>query len=243
MIIDGKVNLTRRFVGWVVKAASRVGRRISPATPISALPAKSRSRRRVLGLSRSRKRTRRSRVVCILSLIPLSGVCLRLEGGSRPTVQAFVETHHRVSQSSGHLQDHTDATKLGQIQRIPVRCVVTLIKKPNLHMSPNFRDFVEARGNFTAVNRPPGNENRRWHGTRRKCTLGDKGCTTFCSDAQCSLCSIVKTSYDLAHFGKKTSWGRFGAGIYTSSTSSKFVSRFFFPSGAGFFLLMTILGI
>jgi len=84
-----------------------------------------------------------------------------------------------------------------------------------------YRDSVEARGHFTAVNRPPGNENRRWHGTRRKCTLGDKGCTTFCSDAQCSLCCIVKTSYDLAQFGKKTSWGRFGAGIYTSSTSSK----------------------
>ena len=91
---------------------------------------------------------------------------------------------------------------------------------------PNFSDSVEGRGHFTAVNRPPGNENRRWHGTRRKCTLGDKGCTTFCSDIQCSLCCIVKTSFDLAHFGKKTSWGRFGAGIYTSSTSSKFVSHF-----------------
>ena len=90
----------------------------------------------------------------------------------------------------------------------------------------NASDSVEARGHFTAVNRPPGNENRRWHGTRRKCTLGDKGCTTFCPDPQCSLCCIVKTSFDLAHFGKKTSWGRFGAGIYTSSTSSKFVSRF-----------------
>lgn len=84
-----------------------------------------------------------------------------------------------------------------------------------------YRDAVEARGHFTAVNRPPGNENRRWHGTRRRCTLGDKGCTTFCSDLQCSLCCIIRTSFDLAHFGKKTSWGRFGPGIYTSSTSSK----------------------
>jgi len=91
---------------------------------------------------------------------------------------------------------------------------------------PNFSDSVEARGHFTGVNRPPGNENRRWHGTRRKCTLGDNGCTTFCSDSQCSLCCIINTSFDLAHFGKKTSWGRFGAGIYTSSTSSKFVSPF-----------------
>ena len=111
------------------------------------------------------------------------------------------------------------------------RCVASA-SFPYLKTNHNhiFRDSVEARGHFTAVNRPPGNENRRWHGTRRKCTLGDKGCTTFCSDLQCSLCCIVKTSFDLAFFGKKTSWGRFGPGIYTSSTSSKFVSQlFFFP--------------
>ncbi|KXN81212.1 hypothetical protein AN958_05727 [Leucoagaricus sp. SymC.cos] len=30
-----------------------------------------------------------------------------------------------------------------------------------------------------------------------------------------------RTSYDLKLFGKKTGWGRFGRGIYTSSTSSK----------------------
>jgi len=101
--------------------------------------------------------------------------------------------------------------------------------KYNTHDTQTLSDAVEARGHFTGMNRPPGNENRRWHGTRRKCTLGDKGCTTFCSDAQCSLCCIVKTSFDLAHFGKKTSWGRFGPGIYTSSTSSKFVSRFPVP--------------
>ena len=51
---------------------------------------------------------------------------LTIGGGSCSTVQAFVETHHRMSQSSGRLQDHTDATELGQIQCIPVRCVVTL---------------------------------------------------------------------------------------------------------------------
>ena len=87
---------------------------------------------------------------------------------------------------------------------------------------PHFRNSVEARGQFTRKNRPPGNENRRWHGTRRKCTLGDKGCTTFCPDTQCALCCIVKTSFDV----KKAAKGQFGTGIYTSSTSSKFVSRF-----------------
>lgn len=84
-----------------------------------------------------------------------------------------------------------------------------------------YRDAVEARGQFVAAGRSPGNENRRWHGTTRECTLGDKGRTQFCSSSTCSLCCIVRSSYDLSLFGKKTGWGRFGKGIYTSSTSSK----------------------
>lgn len=146
---------------------------------------------------------------------------------SGSAVQAFVETHHLVSESPSRLQDRGNATERGQVQRVPVRRRHHPPQRKVQPLTvPNSRDSVEARGHFTGVNRPPGNENRRWHGTRRKCTLGDIGCTTFCSDPQCSLCCIIKTSFDLAHFGKKTSWGRFGAGIYTSSTSSKFVLRF-----------------
>ena len=74
------------------------------------------------------------------------------------------------------------------------------------------------------MSKPRGNENRRWHGTRRKCNIGDKGVTGFCTDSKCSLCCIIKTSFDLKFFKGATGWGRFGAGIYTSSTSSKFVS-------------------
>jgi hypothetical protein len=84
-----------------------------------------------------------------------------------------------------------------------------------------YRKAVETRENFAARGRSAGNENRRWHGTTRTCRLGDNGQTTFCSSTACSLCSIIKTSFDLNAFGKKTSWGRFGRGIYTSSTSSK----------------------
>ncbi|THV01271.1 hypothetical protein K435DRAFT_827817 [Dendrothele bispora CBS 962.96] len=84
-----------------------------------------------------------------------------------------------------------------------------------------YRASVEARGQFVSAGRHPGNENRRWHGTRRECNLGDKGHTQFCSSQTCSLCCIVRTSFDLSSFGKGTGWGRFGRGIYTSSTSSK----------------------
>ena len=41
------------------------------------------------------------------------------------------------------------------------------------------RKSVEARGNFKNVGRTAGNENRRWHGTLRSCTLGDQGTRSY----------------------------------------------------------------
>ncbi|EPQ53568.1 ADP-ribosylation [Gloeophyllum trabeum ATCC 11539] len=72
---------------------------------------------------------------------------------------------------------------------------------------------------------PEGNERRRFHGTKRACNLGDKGSTMLCSLPECSLCGIIKTSFKLSLAGTAHPWrrkaGRFGAGIYTSATSSK----------------------
>ena len=87
----------------------------------------------------------------------------------------------------------------------------------------SIRDMVEVGGEFTAQGLSPGNQRLRWHGTNRNCNIGDGGRTSLCSFPQCSLCCIIKTSFDIAHSKKKTGWGRFGNGIYTSSTSSKFV--------------------
>ncbi|RDB29283.1 Poly [ADP-ribose] polymerase 3 [Hypsizygus marmoreus] len=84
-----------------------------------------------------------------------------------------------------------------------------------------YRAAVEVRGQFVAAGRSAGNENRRWHGTRRECNIGDKGHVTLCSSTNCPMCCIIRTSFDLSRFGSKTGWGRFGKGIYTSSTSSK----------------------
>src|SRR5882762_8373577 len=42
-----------------------------------------------------------------------------------------------------------------------------------------------------------------------ECKLGDKGNTTFCASATCSLCCIMRSSFDLSLFGKKTGWGRY----------------------------------
>ncbi|KAF8558126.1 ADP-ribosylation [Imleria badia] len=103
-----------------------------------------------------------------------------------------------------------------------VRRVYKVIGHPtSISKYEAYRASVEARGKFAAAGRSPGNENRRWHGTTRECLLGENGNANLCSSTSCSLCSIIRTSYSLNLFGKKTGWGRFGAGIYTSSTSSK----------------------
>ncbi|GLB40708.1 putative poly(ADP-ribose) polymerase catalytic domain [Lyophyllum shimeji] len=103
-----------------------------------------------------------------------------------------------------------------------VRRVYKIISpQANLASYNAYRAAVEARGQFVATGRAPGNENRRWHGTRRECNIGDKGRTTLCTSSNCPMCCIIRTSFDLTKFGSKTGWGRFGKGIYTSSTSSK----------------------
>jgi len=66
------------------------------------------------------------------------------------------------------------------------------------------------------------NSKRRWHGTVRACNLGDEANERdLCSIDDCSLCLIIKSSFQLARAGQRTNFGRFGAGIYTSATSSK----------------------
>ncbi|KAF7378243.1 PARP catalytic domain-containing protein [Mycena sanguinolenta] len=84
-----------------------------------------------------------------------------------------------------------------------------------------YQRTVENAGHFALSGRSPGNENRRWHGTQRECNLGDRGNTQFCASTKCSLCRIIKSSFDISLCGTNTGWGRFGTGIYTSSTSSK----------------------
>lgn len=104
----------------------------------------------------------------------------------------------------------------------PVRRVYKIISSPALVTSYNtYRSSVESRGQFVVNGRTAGNENRRWHGTRRECNIGDKGHNSLCSSNSCPMCSIIRHSFDLSRWGSKTGWGRFGKGIYTSSTSSK----------------------
>ncbi|KAK0236145.1 hypothetical protein EDD85DRAFT_791505 [Armillaria nabsnona] len=86
-------------------------------------------------------------------------------------------------------------------------------------------DDVEKAGNFKAdPNLTAGNEKRRWHGTRKDCNLGDPNSTqgtALCNAPSCSLCNIIRESFNISQWGKNTGWGRFGKGIYTSATTSK----------------------
>ncbi|KAF7357346.1 PARP catalytic domain-containing protein [Mycena sanguinolenta] len=104
----------------------------------------------------------------------------------------------------------------------PVRRVYKIVATRATQASYKaYQRTVENAGHFVASGRSPGNENRRWHGTQRECNLGDKGNAQFCASTNCSLCCIIQSSFDISLSGAKTGWGRFGKGIYTSSTSSK----------------------
>lgn len=128
---------------------------------------------------------------------------------------------------SGHVTFHNVAEQFKTSWRHakpcpPVRRVYKILAPHASLASYNaYRTAVEARGNFKHAGMAEGNECRRWHGTTRECLLGDKGHSQFCNSSSCPLCCIIKTSFALSHFGNKTGWGRFGKGIYTSSTSSK----------------------
>ncbi|KAI0777848.1 hypothetical protein BC629DRAFT_1582775 [Irpex lacteus] len=85
----------------------------------------------------------------------------------------------------------------------PVRYIYKIVSThASMSKYNSYRDVVEARGQFKVIGRALGNENRRWHGTKRACRIGDKGHTNLCSSTSCSL------------------WGAFGTGIYTSSAVS-----------------------
>ncbi|KAI0688515.1 hypothetical protein BC835DRAFT_308291 [Cytidiella melzeri] len=105
--------------------------------------------------------------------------------------------------------------------RTPVPGVIKVWRiiglKPLYDDFANYKLSVEMNRNL-----PGGNCKRRWHGTVRACRIGDdENQNTICMEQTCSLCRIIETSFRLAKFGKRTNYGRFGQGIYTSATSSK----------------------
>ncbi|KAH8827663.1 hypothetical protein DL96DRAFT_1599850 [Flagelloscypha sp. PMI_526] len=67
-----------------------------------------------------------------------------------------------------------------------------------------------------------GNERRRFHGTTRACQVGEHDAATrLCRSSLCSLCGILRSSFNIDLFGANRGAGRFGRGIYSTSVSSK----------------------
>lgn len=64
-----------------------------------------------------------------------------------------------------------------------------------------------------------GNEVRRFHGTTVHCGLGLNS-SKLCSDAQCSLCGIIRNGFQLKKV-RMDALQRYGKGIYCTATSSK----------------------
>jgi len=144
--------------------------------------------------------------------------CINILQLSAPMVISIPEEHERFRSVANQFQEswrHPTACPT-------VRAIYLIVSQQQmLDKYKAYRDATEARGNFVSKQRSAGNEQRRWHGTSRQCTLGDSGNTQLCSASNCSLCGIIQTSFSLKYFKKKTGWGRFGRGIYLSSTSSK----------------------
>ncbi|KDQ55824.1 hypothetical protein JAAARDRAFT_180676 [Jaapia argillacea MUCL 33604] len=144
--------------------------------------------------------------------------CENVARSGGPMIFSLTKTHEIYQSVVKQFKDSWRHT-----QRCPtVVTVYAIISHPQIWAKYSaYRGAVETRGQFLKEGRSRGNEKRRWHGTTRKCNLGDAGNLQSCGHSACALCSIIRSSYDLGRFKNRTGWGRFGAGIYTTATSSK----------------------
>ncbi|KAH9967415.1 hypothetical protein BC827DRAFT_1173986 [Russula dissimulans] len=105
---------------------------------------------------------------------------------------------------------------------IPSDMLYEQVWKINMDQSVQYRFTSYQRRVASRSGTLDGNTRRRFHGTTRKCGLGDDSSkTALCNMISCNLCRIVQRSFELARASENTSFKRFGVGIYTSATSSK----------------------
>lgn len=63
-----------------------------------------------------------------------------------------------------------------------------------------------------------GNEAQSWHGTNRECLLGERDRSRFCISSSCSLCCVIKSSFDIGFV--KTNVARWGVILSFSDFST-----------------------
>jgi len=91
------------------------------------------------------------------------------------------------------------------------RYVTPSVAPQVLTFTSSHREGVESQRDFAAWGMTPGNEQYKWHGTARECILGDPGQSELCGSTNCSMCGIIRHSYDIDKFGPK--WGRLAQSI------------------------------
>ncbi|KAF5367731.1 hypothetical protein D9758_009882 [Tetrapyrgos nigripes] len=84
------------------------------------------------------------------------------------------------------------------------------------------------------------NEQLLFHGTSQLCPLGKNPSAPpdVCSLRSCSLCSIIKNSFEIRRCGTRHNFRRFGNGIYVTSCSSKADDYFSSPLRSNFRVLL-----
>ena len=110
---------------------------------------------------------------------------------------------------------------------------IVLVSTANMKKFDAYRQAIEAKRQCAQTGLEAGNQQRRWHGTRRACNIGDPGHMTLCTSTGCALCSIIRSSFSIKYASdglyvtstiidicELTNVLSFGKGIYTSSTSS-----------------------
>jgi len=90
-----------------------------------------------------------------------------------------------------------------------VKKVYKIIEKPAFVAAyDKYRTRINGNGPFQTR----GGERHLWFGTTRECNLGDPGNVKPCSSITCSLCSVMRSSFDITSFPN---------GIPVSDTSNK----------------------
>ncbi|EED81335.1 predicted protein [Postia placenta Mad-698-R] len=145
----------------------------------------------------------------------------------------------------GHVTWKQVETKFNKSWRPPNKII-----KPTIRHIYKIVESAMFLNPYNTYRKRIGNECFRYHGTTRLCQLGNTGQTTLCNLPECAVCNILRTSFSVELANPSGAYvlikfiivymtlltrtslplsDSFGAGIYTSSASNKFVIAL--PSG------------
>jgi len=99
----------------------------------------------------------------------------------------------------------------------PIRAIYEVA--PSSALANEFESTIKAIGNVPTfgAGTNPGNVQRRFHGTRLKCSFNG----ICCNESDCSACRIISDGFDMSRLGKWSgNKGHYGGGLYFTSMAS-----------------------